>query len=285
MSTSHPTFTARPDKVPTWVIQVIRTIQHHAIQLGMEFVLVGAIARDIVLEGVFGLGARRQTIDLDFGFLVESWEQFAALKSALVATGYFQPVDRESQRLLYQGKLRVDLIPFGGIEENGKIAWPPSREIVLNVAGFKEALASALRVEVDVGLVVPVVSLPGLAVLKLFAWADQRDKANDDAADLRRLLKDYGNAGNEVRLYGAEWKLLEDANFDPVLAGARLLGKDVAIIVTKEIADKIAGILESEEQFERLLIQMLRTTAVVDEQIPAKYAELLDAFRKGFLKG
>ena len=285
MSISHPTFTAPPDKIPGWIIQVIRLVQQAALEPGIEFVMVGAMARDIVLQSVFGLAPGRQTIDLDFGFAVENWEQFGALKSALVATGNFQLVDRVSQRLLYQGERRVDLIPFGGVEdENGAIAWPPSRDIVLNVAGFKEALASAILVQVDADLVVSVASLSGLAVLKLFAWADQRDKANADADDLRRLLEDYGNAGNEDRLYGEELHFLEDAKFDFEVASARLLGNDVASIATTDTAARITDILRSEEQVERLLAQMLQATAVIDDRIPTRYAELLVAFRQGFLE-
>ena len=284
MNILHPTFTARSDKIPGWITQVIRLVQQVALEHGIEFVMVGAMARDLLLQGVFGLAPGKQTIDLDFGFAVENWEQFLALRSALIATNNFQPTDRVSQRILYKGEWRVDLIPFGGVEdENGAIAWPPSRDIVLNVAGFEDALASAIRVQVDADLIVPVASLPGLAVLKLVAWADQRDKANSDADDLHRLMADYGNAGNENRLYGEELHFFEDAKFDFELAGARLLGKDVASIVTTMTAARITDVLGSEKQLNRLLLQMLQAVAVIDERVPMRYAELLNAFREGFL--
>ena len=138
MDTSDPSFTARPDTIPQWIIEVTRLVRQAALAQEIEFVIVGATARDIVLQSVFGLAPGRRTIDLDFGFAVETWEQFAALKSALVATGHFQSVNRVSQRLLYQGRSPVDLIPFGGVEEDGEIAWPPSCDEVLNVSGFKK---------------------------------------------------------------------------------------------------------------------------------------------------
>jgi predicted nucleotidyltransferase len=50
----------------------------------------------------------------------------------------------------------------------------------MNVAGYREAFEAAPQVEIDAGLVVRVVSLPGLAILKLFAWADR------GAGDYRR---------------------------------------------------------------------------------------------------
>ena len=285
MSTLHPIFTVRPDTIPRWTIDITRHVHQAALAQRIEFVMVGATARDIVLQGVFGLAPGRKTRDLDFGFAVETWEQFESLKSKLVATGHFKPVDRVSQRLLYQGAVPVDLIPFGGVEKDGVIAWPPSRDEVLNVTGFKEALASAIRVQVDADLVVPIVSLPGLTVLKLFAWADRMHETNKDADDLGRLLKNYGNAGNADRLYGEDLSILEDAKFDFDVAGACLLGRDVARIVTAETGERIATILKSEEQLERLFLQMLQTTAVVDERVPKQYAELLEGFRRGFLSG
>jgi predicted nucleotidyltransferase len=38
----------------------------------------------------------------------------------------------------------------------------------MNVAGYREAFHAAPSVEIDPGFVVRVVSLPGLAILKLF---------------------------------------------------------------------------------------------------------------------
>ena len=43
----------------------------------------------------------------------------------------------------------------------------------MNVAGFEEVPAAALQIELELGLVISVASLPGLAILKLVA-ADRR---------------------------------------------------------------------------------------------------------------
>ena len=64
----------------------------------------------------------------------------------------------------------VDLIPFRGVESaHGTIAWPPGRDIVMNVAGFEEALASSVLIEIEAKLTVPVASVAGLTLLKLAA--------------------------------------------------------------------------------------------------------------------
>jgi predicted nucleotidyltransferase len=67
------------------VTEVIRLVARAAEELAVEHLLVGVIARDLVLQGVFGLGEGRQTLDVDFGVAVADWRQFDDLKSALLA--------------------------------------------------------------------------------------------------------------------------------------------------------------------------------------------------------
>jgi len=57
--------------------------------------------------------------------LVSDWNQFQALKQALVGTGKFNST-RQTQRLMYEDEFPVDIVPFGGIaQDEGSISWPP----------------------------------------------------------------------------------------------------------------------------------------------------------------
>ena len=67
----------------------------------------------------------------------------------------------------------------------------------LRAKGFAEALESAQPVELAEGLIVKVASLPGLAILKLFAWGDRRQRDAKDAVDLYTLLRSYGEADDD----------------------------------------------------------------------------------------
>src|SRR5438445_692518 len=78
----------------------------------------------------------------------------------------------------------------------GTIEWPPSRDIVMNVAGFEEALASSVSIQMAEDLAVRVASIPGLMILKLVAWSDRGRETDKDAADMYRLLTAYADAGN-----------------------------------------------------------------------------------------
>jgi predicted nucleotidyltransferase len=91
----------------------------------------------------------------------------------------------------------LDLIPFGGVETAERtIAWPPEQEVVMRVTGFSDGLESAVPLRLDQNLVIPVVSLPVLLVLKLFAWKDRKHEMRD-APDTCTVLRQYGDAGRE----------------------------------------------------------------------------------------
>ncbi|HWE50106.1 MAG TPA: nucleotidyl transferase AbiEii/AbiGii toxin family protein [Bryobacteraceae bacterium] len=248
------------------------------------YFVAGATARDLILVSVHGLRPGRATRDIDFGIAVESWEQFADLKDRLIATGEFSADRKALQRLTFTDSgsgfsIPVDLIPFRGVTSaSGNIAWPPSRDIVMNVAGFEEALASSVLIELEAGLEVRVASIPGLTLLKLTAWADRGRENNKDAADLYRLLTAYADAGNIDRIYDHELDLLEFAEYNMELAGAELLGRDVAGFNPSHAMDQVRSFLLSVENCERLVRQMAQTTYA--EATPS-----VDRFVSGFCRG
>ena len=177
----------------------------------------------------------------------------------------------------------VDLIPFRGVASpDSTIQWPPSRDIVMNVAGFEEALGSSVSMEIEENLTVRVASLPGLTLLKLVAWADRGRETNKDAVDLHRLLTSYADAGNTDRLYDHEMDLLEALGFDMELAGAELLGRDVASVCAPGSLDQIRSLIKSEGKLERLTNHMIQSSAY--PEAAAALEQIVDAFRRGVLK-
>lgn len=124
--------------------------------------------------------------------------------------------------------------------------------------------ASSVLIEIEANLTVHVASVAGLTLLKLAAWMDRGRESNKDAADLYRLLTTYADAGNTDRLYDTELDLLEAAEFDMRLAGAELLGRDVAAICDVEILHQVQSVLADESNRERLVIDMVRTSTYVE---------------------
>jgi predicted nucleotidyltransferase len=278
----------RPLAVTT--VEILRHVDRVAHEQSIDYFVTGAMARDIVLYGVFGVDAGRGTLDVDLAIAVDSWAQFDTVKSRLIGTGAFTSDAAAIHRLLYEkrsGKTGypVDLLPFGGIEQQpNKIVWPPDLSVVMNVAGYREAFAAALEVEIEPGFFVRVTSLPALGVLKLFAWNDRGAGNPKDAIDLATLLRQYGVAGNEDRLFGEESALLEAVRYDVDVASPRLLGKDAARIMTSDTLHKVLALLNDSEQVERLHRDMARASRSRDDAITLAES-LVAQFKIGLQSG
>jgi predicted nucleotidyltransferase len=273
-------------------VAVSREIARVTHALGLSYFLVGAMARDIVLTHVFDLSTGLATRDVDFGVAVKDWAEFNAIKALLIDMRRFRSAANIQQRVYFQADsgstgYPVDIIPFGGVEAPPlSIAWPPEQSEIMSVAGYDDALATALPVQIDVGeqaFTVPVVSLPGLALLKLFAWRDRHAETRKDAQDIAILFRNYIAAGNRDRLYDAEMSLLQAVDYDVDLAGARLLGKDVRRIAAPATSAQASALLNNEPLVERLATHMSAAFQSADDAIDAA-RRLLDQFKAGFLQ-
>jgi predicted nucleotidyltransferase len=276
----------RPDRpVDLLTLQVLEAVASVATELELPWFVAGAMARDIVLSNVHGLNSGRATRDVDLAVAVADWKQFDELKQRLLGTGLFHEVKGTAHRLYYRPRQSghgypLDLIPFGGVhDEKQLIAWPPAMKEIMSVAGYEEALATSVEVEVRPNLVVRVASLPGLTVLKVFAWNDRGEVDAKDATDIATLFRRYADAGNVDRLYDTEMHVLEAVDYVMELAGPRLLGRDVRRIVSQSTAETLKQILVTRS--DRLLSDMSPTFAGADDSI-AEAERLLNQFRIGF---
>lgn len=289
MSNISRPLTPKPDRpIDPLTLMVISEIQQAATKLGAPVFVVGAVARIILLEHIYGLSAGRATTDVDFAFALNDWEQFHVLKTLLLENPRFNTSKDVTHRLYFNApdlehSYKVDLIPFGGIETSpNTIAWPPDMAVMMNVAGFSDAFAAAVCVEVSPGIEAAVASLPGIAILKLFAWADRRHENPKDAFDLVMLLRSYHEAGNDSRIYenASALAALEAVDYDPELAGAWLLGSDVAAMVSTATAAGLETLLNGATR-DRLIEDMSR--AMRGREDAVDYASrLLSQFTKGF---
>ena len=284
MNSLSPPLEINHDHIDPAVLQVIRTVDQIANRYDAKYFLAGAMAREVILRHVFGRPPGRRTLDVDFGIAVRDWNHFETLKTALVQHGDFKANERKVQRLCKDGVV-VDLIPFGGVEDaEQNIAWPPDGDIVMRVTGFSDGLKSAVLVRLGTDLVIRVVSIPVLIVLKLFAWLDRKHEKRD-AADIFVMLKYYGDAGNEDRLYGEESDVLEAEGYDFEFAGARLLGKDAGGAISEDAKKHVHKILNSERLLEQLTNQIIVSSARNDDGHVRRCELLVAKFREGFQQG
>jgi predicted nucleotidyltransferase len=267
-------------------VAMLRVVDTAMVELRMPYFIAGATARDMLLTHVFGIPTIRATLDVDLAVAVESWERFESLKARLAELKAFEADRKAVYRLHYiseggRAGSPLDIIPFRGVEEEGNtIRWPPEMAIVMNVVGYEEALAASVPVQVAPGLTINVASLPGLAILKLFAWLDRGSETPKDAQDFVVLLRSYSGAGNEDRLYTDELALLESVGFDVDVAGGILLGKDVKAIAESGTLEKLNRLLADQGITDRLITHMAAELRAADDSVSAA-EDLLRHFQKG----
>jgi predicted nucleotidyltransferase len=284
-NTSNPPLEIQHDQIDPVVLEAIRKIDEIAHQHATAYFLAGATAREIMLRHVFGRPPGRRTLDVDLGIAVRDWDHFKLLKATLVEQAGFQAHAHMLQRITYPSKpaVVVDLIPFGGVETAERtIAWPPEEDIVMRVTGFCDGLESAVLVRLDENLIIPVVSLPVLLVLKLFAWKDRKHEMRD-APDIYTLLRQYGDAGNEDRLFGEDMNVLEAEGYDFELAGARLLARDAARVISLDTQKHLREILQSDALMEELTNQIILSSPRNDPEHVRRCEMLIRNLREGVL--
>lgn len=195
-----------------------------------DVMLVGAMARDVLLLHAYGIELPRATTDIDIALAVLDWAAFNKMRDALLASGKFTTRTKTLHKLVYVDlNIAIDLIPFEGVEDaKGNIAWPPENAEVMSLIGYREARASAITVGLPYDQQLVMVSLPMLAVLKIFAWIERHlTEPRKDARDLDAILCNYLKAGNDDRLYSKAAHLLDSPTYDYDLAGAWMCGRDV----------------------------------------------------------
>jgi hypothetical protein len=159
-------------------VDLFRAVDTVARTTGHDFLVFGATARDLVLEGVYGIKATRKTRDVDLAFALRSWDEYDTLRQLLVATGRFTQAPRIRHRLYFCSTIEVDIVPFGALESPpGEIAWPPDGAMRMKTFGLDRARSDALIVGLADGLRIHVASIRTQALLVRLRRASVHDVA------------------------------------------------------------------------------------------------------------
>jgi len=260
MTSTNNTYKLNDSELTSEIRDCLAVINRVALTQNINYLVVGATARDFVFEHLFKIGIERATRDIDITIQVASWEIYEQFVEALQTEG-FNRNNRINHRLYY-GKegdsLPIDIVPFGDLSnEQGDIALPPNEESKMSVLGFAEAYSNAINIEFDGGLVVPTASPEGLTLLKLISWLDREtNKRQKDATDLWFLIQNYHKLPwVEESIHDTPY--MENNGYDITKASTEFLANQILDIANKNSIEFIRqNLFENESKVEALVREM-----------------------------
>ena len=144
--------------------------------LKLDVYVVGALARDIAMEILKMPPSPRRTADLDVAIALKDWSQFELLKEHLLKNHFVK--GEPKQRFYYKGEdgnngYEIDIVPFGNLEADEKVAWPPEGNPEMSVRCLKEVMSIADTVVIDDAITVKMAPLSGQFLIKFDTWMDR----------------------------------------------------------------------------------------------------------------
>lgn len=284
MKSQTPTFTIEPDSFEPEFEACFRAVDSVARELGIDYVVVGATARDLVMQSVLKAEVERATKDIDYSININSWDDFDRFKTELSNRGFKQS-EKLTQRLSFpisnENDIPIDIVPFGAIaNELGNIAWPPDQSFRMSVLGFAEVMQSRWSIQIAEDLTLPVISPAGLCLLKLVAWIDRdQTKRAKDAQDVVYVLNHYDKVPGMFDAVYDEG-IMERHEFDQPKAIADKLAQDVVSICSASTYEFICqGLFEADAQLEAFVNDI----GYKDETNIQYYFDLMLVFKDAYL--
>jgi predicted nucleotidyltransferase len=237
----------------------------------VTFCFIGALVPELLLR----TPPPRRTNDADAVVLVETLTDFDRVKRVLELERYGFTRTRGPFRM-ERGAGRIDLLPYSEtLAPDGKLRIPPSEPY--NMLGLDRIQRGQTTAEIGSGRVVPLVTVPLYALLKLVAYSDRLEVR--DPAGVLHCLMYYEE--NSQRLFGVEH---EGALVDFDIGTAYLLGLDGRPLVDERLAQVIRPIVEKLTDPESsLAYQAVREYRGrdFDDRLRSLAARLFGAYRDG----
>lgn len=244
---------------------VLGAVSRRAEALALEWILIGAAARDLIFRKNPGRSPTRATLDVDVAVEVADWSAYSALCDALIELEGARRMDGVAHRLVLPAERLLDLVPFGDVAAGGSIAWPPSDEPEMDVVGLADAHRHAEPVRLARGVELRIPTLENFLALKLLAWRDRHlDAPRRDSIELDDLLSMAGDLVDLETLYGEHVERLEAHSFEPRLAALDLIGSRWCELLGPDARRAVTELLraESDDTGALGLVRDMRSGAV-----------------------
>lgn len=265
----------------THLKDVIKDVQTASSRLGIDFFGVGALARNIWY--VSNDGHPRGTKDVDFGIYVPNSDKYNQLKNILIDEFSYIPVSTNPFCLISPDQIPLDLLPFGEIEENGKVMIEGKGLVSINLDGFLETYNKGIVITEIEDDKIKICSIPSVILLKLIAYDDRPDNRPNDPIDIDSILKHYPSIESEM-IWG-EYNFLYDDDVSHEDVGIKVLGYEISKIILKneKLTKRVLDILDRAIKLEsRLAEKMIQNAEIETIELNTRKLSIL---KKGIEEG
>ncbi|MEO6161713.1 MAG: nucleotidyl transferase AbiEii/AbiGii toxin family protein [Pelobium sp.] len=228
-------------------VEMLKSMENVFRDFGIDYYLVGAVARDIYLSADIEAEALRKTEDIDIAITINDACQYNELKKALISTRDFTSDATEAIKLYYKGAIEVDLLPFGEIESINRTVNLIDPTFILNMPGFKEIYPFVNDIEVENNFTVKVCTMEGIILLKLIANND-RPQRTKDISDIGHIINVYFDlySGN---IYEEHFDIMDSYNSDK--------SDYLQLVCSRVIGRKIKQLLKGSDELNKRIEQIL----------------------------
>ena len=266
------------------ITEMLYALQRGLEKFGIDFYLVGAVARNVWMTGINNIAPRRTTGDIDFAVLINDNGVYEALKTYLIITEGFQPYKGNEYVLIWKENLEVDLLPFGAIDdEDAKFNSNGLGSTSISLQGFSEIYNDGLpTLDLEGKHQFKFCTLPGIVLLKLIAWDDRPESRRDDIKDISDILNHFFDM-NDNEIFENHHDLFEKEEASLKHIAARVMGREMSKIAKKNelLFSRIVGILDSNtlvsqnSEMAKIMVEYYDNT--IDDNV-----QLLKYLRQGF---
>jgi predicted nucleotidyltransferase len=203
-------------------------------------------------------------MDVDLAAMVQTWSEFEEIVNRLCGPGGFGRTAMPHRLVHANGQL-MDFLPFGGVEQDSHIAWPPNGEPEMNVMGFRDVFTACDRVSLDGEIDLRIAPAPAVVFLKMVAWHDSPSTRERDIEDIASFVQGYITEiiGWDCA-YAKYDSVMSADDFDLEEAGAYVLGREIAAFLSTGVRGQflaiVEGMADDDGQFAGRLASYLKTS-------------------------
>ena len=253
------------------VIDILKKVIPTLEEIGVEYFIVGAFARDLGLTSKgFDDLAPRKTKDIDLAVMVGSNDEYESLKAKIATLPDFAPHEELPYRFIFKGAYEIDFLPYGKIyNEKDEVELKAEETLILKIPGFQEIAPFTKSVITEEGLELRFSSLPGVVLLKLFAWED-RPEREKDIEDIDYIIRNFYLLHVEEIIEEDDiLEICQEEKYFDEAVSARFIGRKIAKIIedSPNLKKRIEAFLQKQLEGYEMAKHMSYPTLEESQQI------------------